>query len=56
MKKGRMTLIENVEILSNVSQKTIGYTFYFRGKQHSISLEKIKELIEEEGFTFSGII
>ena len=44
MKKARMTLIENVEILSSVAQKTIGYTFYFMGKQHTISLEKIKEL------------
>lgn len=44
MKKERMTLIENVEILSNVAQKTIGYTIFFRGKQHIISLEKFKEL------------
>ena len=44
MKKGRMTLIENVEILSNVSQKTLGYTITFGGKQHTISLEKFTEL------------
>ena len=39
-----MTLVENVEILSNVAQKTIGYTITFRGKQYTISLEEIKEL------------
>ena len=44
MKKERMSLIENVEILSNVAQKTIGYTIFFRGEQHIISLEKFKEL------------
>ena len=44
MQKERMTLIENVEILSNVAQKTVGYTITFMGKQHTISLEKFKEL------------
>ena len=44
MKNGRMTLVENVEILSNVAQKTIGYTIIFRDKQHIISFEEIKEL------------
>lgn len=38
MKKVRMTLVENVEILSNVAQKTVGYTIAFRGKQHTIRL------------------
>ena len=44
MKTERMTLIENVEILSNVAQKTLAYTIAFQGKQHTISLEKATEL------------
>ena len=44
MKKARMSLIENVEILSNVSQKTLGYTIAFRGKQHIITPKELEEL------------
>ena len=44
MQKVRMTLIENVEILSSVAQKTIGYTFFFRGKQHIITPSELTQL------------
>ena len=44
MKKEKMTLIENAEILSNVAQKTLAYTITFQGKQHTLSLEKTTEL------------
>ena len=44
MKKERMTLIENVEILSNVSQKTLGYTIFFRGNQHTITPSELTQL------------
>ena len=44
MKKARMTLIENVEILSNVAQKTLGYTITFRGKQHTITPSELEQL------------
>lgn len=44
MKKVRMSLIENVEILSNVSQKTIGYTIHFRGKQYAIAPSELEQL------------
>ena len=50
MKKERMTLIENVEILSNVSQKTLGYTIFFRGKQHIINSKELGELVSSSFF------
>ena len=50
MKKQRMTLIENVEILSNVAQKTLGYTIFFRGKQHTITPKELGELASASFF------
>ena len=44
MQKERMTLVENVEILSSVSQKTLGYTISFRGGQHTITPSELTQL------------
>ena len=40
----RMSLIENIEVLSSVAQKTLGYTFYFRGKQNTITPSELTQL------------
>ena len=45
MKTGRMSLIENVEILSSAAQKTLAYTITFRGKQYTITPKELGELI-----------
>ena len=50
MKTDRMSLIENIEILSNVSQKTLGYTITFGGKQHTITPQKLEEMASSSFF------
>ena len=48
MQKERMTLVENVEVLSNAAYKTIGYTITFDGKQNTITAEQLAKLANSE--------
>ena len=48
MQKARMTLIENVEILSSVAQKTIGLTIKFDDKQNTITSEQLAKLTNSD--------